>query len=161
MIAIIAAIDENNALGKNGQLLCHLPLDLKHFKKTTLHQSVLMGRKTFESIGRALPHRENFVLTRQKELQLLGCICVASLDDALAKKQHGDLWILGGGEVYAQCLPFVDKMVLTRIHHRFEEADTFFPTIDFSQWRIVSEEFHAASAENNYPLTFVTMHRID
>lgn len=161
MIGIIAAIDNNNALGANGKLLCHLPLDLKHFKKTTLNQSILMGRKTFESIGRALPQRENFVLTRQKNLQLPGCICVASLDEALVQKHHDDLWIIGGGEIYAQALSFANKMVLTKIHHRFEGADVFFPLIHFSQWKIVEEEFHPASEKNHYPLSFITMHRFD
>lgn len=160
MIGIIAAIDNHQALGANGKLLCHLPLDLRHFKQTTLNQSILMGRKTFESIERALPQRENFVLTRQKDVQLPGCICVTSLDEALARKQHDNLWIIGGGEIYAQCLPFADTMVLTKIHHRFASADVFFPPIIFSQWKIVAEEFHPASEKNDYPLSFITMHRI-
>lgn len=159
MIILIAAIDKNNALGKAGKLLCHLPLDLKHFKQNTLHQSILMGRKTFESIGRALPDRENFVLTYQENLQLPGCICVNSLEDALAQKQHEDLWVIGGAEIYTLCLPFAEKILLTQIEHSFEGADTFFPKIDSAQWKIVSEEFYPISEKNNFPLKFVTYQR--
>jgi dihydrofolate reductase len=118
-----------------------------------------MGRKTFESIGRALPDRENFVLTHQKKLLLPGCICVNSLEEALAKKHHEDLWVIGGAEIYALCLPFADKVVLTHIEHAFENADTFFPKIDLMQWKITSEEFHSVSEKNSYPLKFVTYHK--
>jgi len=159
-INLIAAIDKHRALGKAGELLCHLPLDLKHFKQNTLHQSVLMGRKTWESIGHALPDRENFVLTHQKELKIPECACVHSLQDALAKKNHENLWIIGGAEVYAACLPFVDTLLLTHIEHVFEGADTFFPEINLDQWKIVSEEFHPISEKNSYPLRFVTYQRV-
>lgn len=160
MINLIAAIDKNRALGKNGQLLCHLPLDLKYFKQHTLNQSVLMGRKTFESIGHALPNRENFVLTHQKNLKIPGCICVNSLEEAIAKKQHENLWIIGGAEIYTLCLPFADKILLTHIEHTFEGADTFFPKIDLKQWKIFCEELHPVSAKNSYPLRFVTYQKI-
>lgn len=160
MLYLIAAIDQNRALGKAGKLLCHLPVDLKHFKQHTLNQSVFMGRKTFESIGRALPERENFVLTQQKNLHLPGCVCVNSLKEALAKKQHEDLWVIGGAEIYALCLPFADKIFLTHIEHAFEGADTFFPDIDLAKWKIISEERHSISEENRYPLRFVTYQKI-
>lgn len=160
-INIIAAIDQNRALGKAGKLLCHLPLDLKHFKQNTLHQSILMGRKTGESIGRALPDRENFVLTRQKHLALPGCICVSSLEEALSQIHHEHLWVIGGAEIYTLCLPFAEKMLLTHIEHRFEDADTFFPEIDLTQWQIVSEEFHSVSDKNKYALSFVTYEKIN
>ena len=160
MIKLIAAIDQHQALGKAGKLLCHLPLDLKHFKQNTLHQSILMGRKTFESIGHALPDRENFVLTHQEDLQLPGCVCVNSLEEALAKKQHEDLWVIGGAEIYALCLPFADKILLTQIEHVFEDADTFFPKLDSMQWRIISEELHPVSEKNSYSLRFVTYQTI-
>lgn len=156
MIILIAAIDKNNALGKAGKLLCHLPLDLKHFKQNTRHQSILMGRKTFESIGHALPNRENFILTQQKDLQIPGCVCVNSLEDALAQKQHEDLWVIGGAEIYALCLPFADRILLTHIEHTFEGADTFFQKIDSTQWKIISEETHSISEKNSYPLKFIT-----
>lgn len=156
MIAMIAVIDTQRALGKNGELLCHLPLDLRHFKQHTLHQSILMGRKTFEAIGRALPDRENIILTRQHDLNIVGCVCVNSLEEALAKKQHEDLWIIGGGEIYQQCLPFADKILLTHIQHHFEGADTFFPELDDKQWKVTAEEFHPISDKNQYALTFVT-----
>ncbi len=160
MIYLIAAIDQRRALGKAGKLLCHLPLDLKHFKQNTLHQSVLMGRKTFESIGRALPERENLVLTHQENLQLPGCVCVNSLEEALVQKQHEDLWVIGGAEIYTLCLPFADKILLTQIEHVFEDADTFFPEFNSAQWEIVSEELHPISEKNIYPLKFLTYQRI-
>jgi dihydrofolate reductase len=160
MIHLIAAIDEHRALGKQGQLLCHLPLDLQHFKKNTLHQSIFMGRKTFDSIGHALPNRENFVLTHKKDLQLPGCICVNLLEDALAQKQHEHLWVIGGAEIYTLCLPFAEKILLTQIEHVFDGADTFFPELSAAQWKTVSEEFHPVSEKNAYPLKFVTYQKI-
>lgn len=160
MIILIAAIDQNHALGKQGQLLCHLPLDLQHFKKNTVKQSILMGRKTFESIGHALPDRANFVLTRQRDLKLPGCTCVNSLEAALSQIQHKDLWIIGGAEIYALCLPFADRILLTHIEYGFEGADTFFPKIDLTQWKRVSEEFHSISDKNKYALSFVTYEKI-
>ena len=156
MIYLIAAIDQHRALGKSGKLLCHLPLDLKHFKQNTLHQSVLMGRKTFESIGRALPERENFILTHQKNLQIPGCVCVNSLEEALTLKQNENLWVIGGAEIYALCLPFAEKILLTQIEHHFEGADVFFPELDSAQWKIISEEFHPISEKNSYSLKFIT-----
>ena len=157
---MIAAVDKNNALGKNGQLLCHLPVDLKHFKQATLHQSVLMGRKTFESIGHALPQRENFVLTHQKNLLLPDCICVNTLEEAILKKNNENLWVIGGAEIYALCLPFTDKILLTHIDHPFKDADAFFPTLDPAQWKIVFKESHPVSEKNNYALKFVTYETI-
>ena len=154
-ISLIAAIDQHRALGKAGKLLCHLPLDLKHFKQSTLNQSILMGRKTFESIGRALPNRENFILTRQKNLHIPGCICVNSLEEALSQIQHENLWVIGGAEIYTHCLPFAEKILLTQIEHAFEGADTFFPELDSAQWKMVSEEAHPVSEKNAYPLKFV------
>ena len=155
-INLIAAIDQNRAIGKAGKLLCHLPLDLKYFKHHTQHQSVLMGRKTFESIGRALPDRENFVLTHQDNLSLPGCVCVNSLEAALALNQNKNLWVIGGAEIYARCLPFAEQILLTQIEHAFEGADTFFPKMDPAQWKIISEEFHPMSDKNKYALSFVT-----
>lgn len=160
MIYLIAAIDEQYALGKQGKLLCHLPLDLKHFKKTTLHQSILMGRKTYDTIGRSLPERENFILTHQKDLQIPGCFCVNSLKEALEKKHSEILWVIGGGEIYSQCLPYAEKILLTKIHHTFENADTFFPKLDSKEWEITSEEFHASDEKNSYDFSFVTYQKI-
>ena len=159
MVIMIAAIDSQRALGKAGKLLCHLPLDLTHFKQHTVHQSILMGRKTFESIGRALPNRENFVLTRQENVQIPGCRCVHSLQEALVSRQNESLWVIGGAEIYTLCLPFSEKIVLTQIEHAFEGADTFFPALDAVQWTVISETFHPISEKNAYPLKFVTYQR--
>ncbi len=156
MIILITAIDKNRAIGKQGKLLCHLPLDLNYFKENTLNQSILMGRKTFESIARALPQRENFVLTHQKNLLIPGVTCVNSLEEAIAKKHNENLWVIGGAEIYTQCLPFAEKILLTEIQHEFEGADTFFPALDSTQWKIINEEFYAPSEKNVYPLKFLT-----
>ncbi|MBP9726980.1 MAG: dihydrofolate reductase [Gammaproteobacteria bacterium] len=160
MMILIAAVDTNRAIGKGGKLLCHLPVDLQYFKKHTRHQSILMGRKTFESIGKVLPERENFILTHQKKLQISGATCVHSLEEAIKKKHNENLWVIGGAEIYAQCLPFAEKILLTEIQHAFSDADTFFPMLDLTQWEIVNEEFHATSEKNIYPLNFVTYQKI-
>lgn len=159
MIGMIVAVDENNAIGNKGQLLCHLSLDLQHFKRTTWQQAVVMGRKTFAAIGRALPERENFVLTRDPTLSLEGCRCVPSLAEALAQTTCANVWILGGGEVYAAYLSRVEQVVLTKIHHCFPEADTFFPLLAEAEWVCVSTEWHARSSANRYPLSFMVYQR--
>lgn len=156
MIIFIAAVDNNNSLGKQGKLLCHLPLDLQYFKKNTINQSILMGRKTYESIGRALPNRENFILTHQKNLDISNCICVNSLEEAVAQKTHENLFIIGGGEIFKQYLSYADKILLTKIHHDFLGADTFFPVLDPEQWKMISQTFHPISEKNSYPISFET-----
>ncbi len=154
MIHVIAAVDERGALGKQGKLLCHVPLDLHYFKKMTQGQSILMGRKTFESIGKALPQRENFVLTRQSSARFLGCITVTSMEEALRQKHSDILWVIGGGEIYQQYLGYADKIFLTKIHHAFDSADTYFPPVDAHQWQKISEKFHQVGEKNAYPLSF-------
>jgi dihydrofolate reductase len=119
-----------------------------------------MGRKTFESIGKVLPERENFILTHQKKLQIPGATCVQSLEEAIEKKHNENLWVIGGAEIYAQCLPFAEIILLTEIQHAFSDADTFFPTLDLAQWEMVNEEFHATSEKNIYPLKFMTYQKI-
>ncbi len=152
-INIIAVIDRNRALGKQGKLLCHLPRDLEYFKRNTLHQAILMGRKTFESIGRALPGRENLVLTHKKNAIFSGCTTVHSFEESLCLVKT-DLWIIGGAELYTQGLALADKLYLTQIHHEFDGADTFFPELDPNQWQKTSSEFHEVSEKNAYALTF-------
>lgn len=159
MIYLIAAIDAHRALGVQGKLLCHLPLDLQYFKKNTLNQAILMGRKTFESIGRALPQRQNFVLTRNKSAVFPGCITVTSVAEAIAQKQSEILWVIGGGKLFIHCLSLADKIFLTQIHHTFEGADTFFPELNSTQWQKISAEHHAVSEKNSYPLTFEVYQR--
>jgi len=156
MITIIAAIAENNALGKDNQLIWHLPADLKRFKKVTLGHHIIMGRKTFDSLGKPLPNRTTIIITRNKNYSQKGCIVVHSLKDALeAAKADEDPYILGGAEIYEQALEIADKLDLTFVHHQFE-ADAFFPDIDPTIWKESLREDCKADEKNNYNYSFVT-----
>lgn len=161
MVTIIAAIAENNALGKNNQLIWHLPADLKRFKKTTLNHVVIMGRKTFESLGKPLPNRTNILITRDKNYKAEGCVVVNSLKEALetAAKEDENPFILGGAEIYKQALPFTDKLDVTFVHHQFD-ADVFFPKIDKKIWKETSREDFKADENNKYDFSFVTFERV-
>ena len=153
IISIIAAIDENAGLGKNNQLLCHLPADLKHFKQTTLGKPVIMGRKTFASIGKPLPHRQNIVLTHQS-LTIEGVEMAHSLQDALlCAKQSEEVMIIGGESVFAEALPIAQHIYLTIIHHKFD-ADVFFPQIDLNRWECLTSKGFQRDEHNQYDMTF-------
>ena len=156
MVIIIAAIASNNALGKDNQLIWHLPADLKRFKSTTLGQTVVMGRKTFESLGKALPNRNNIVITRNKDFRAGDVTVVHSLEQALEfSKDKEKIYILGGAEIYSQALPFADLLDLTLVHTDVE-ADTFFPVIDQSIWKEIKREDHKKDDKNAYDYSFVT-----
>ncbi|WP_111706369.1 dihydrofolate reductase [Lutibacter citreus] len=156
MITIIAAIANNNALGKDNKLIWHLPADLKRFKKTTSNHHIIMGRKTFESLGKPLPNRVNIVITRNKNYIAEGCLVVNSLTDAIeAAKADENPYILGGAEIYKQALEVADKLDLTFVHHTFE-ADVFFPEIDMDIWEEKSREFYNADDKNAFAFSFVT-----
>jgi dihydrofolate reductase len=150
--AIIVAIANHNAIGKDNQLLCHLPEDLKHFKEITHGHTVIMGRNTFLSLPKgALPNRRNIVLSPDDET-FPGCETVHSIDEALqvcANEQK--VFFIGGAMVYHQTYPIVDKLYLTKVHADFD-ADTFFPEIDYSLWQQTFYELHEATAES--PLAF-------
>ena len=158
-LAIIAALDEQNGIGKQGGLLCHLPADLKHFKEVTTGHTVIMGRKTFESLPKgALPNRTNIVLTSDKNIENYpGCVVVRSLDEALAHSQEDEvLFIIGGGEVYRSSMDLADKLYITRIHHTFNGADTFFPKIDADSWELVEERRHQKDDKHKFNFSFQT-----
>jgi dihydrofolate reductase len=161
MVTIMAAIAANNALGKNNQLIWHLPADLKRFKKTTLNHAVIMGRKTYESLGKPLPNRINIVITRDKNYKVEGCVIVNSLKEALkaAAEVDENPFILGGAEIYKQAMPFADKLDITFVHHQFE-ADVYFPEIDKTIWKETSRENFKADENNKYDYSFVTFERI-
>ena len=161
MVTIIAAIAENNALGKDNQLIWYLPADLKRFKKTTLNHVVIMGRKTYESLGKPLPNRSNILITRDKNYKAEGCVVVNSLKEALetAAKEDENPFILGGAEIYKQALPFTDKLDVTFVHHQFD-ADVFFPEIDKTIWKETSREDFKADENHKYDYSFVTFERI-
>lgn len=156
---MIAAIDENNGLGYNNALLCHLPADLKQFKKITLGKPIIMGRKTFRSIGRPLPERENIVVSQQIKAEA-GIVVKQSLTAALAyAKEAEDVFIIGGASLFAEALPFTEHLYLTRIHHCFI-ADVFFPTIDFSKWHCLEQSFKEQDEKNPYNMTFYHYQRV-
>ena len=160
MVTIMAAIAANNALGKDNQLIWHLPADLKRFKKTTLNHAVIVGRKTYESLGKPLPNRTNIIITRDKNYQVEGCVIVNSLKEALkaAAEVDENPFILGGAEIYKQAMPLADKLDITFVHHQFE-ADVFFPEIDKTIWKETSRENFKADENNKYDYSFVTFER--
>ena len=159
MITIIAAVAENNALGKNNDLLWHLPKDFKRFKEITSGHYIIMGRKTFESFPKPLPNRTHVIISRQNNYAPEGCIVVDSLDNALKIcPENEDLFIIGGGEIYKQSINFTDKLDITKVHENFD-ATVFFPEIDLNIWQIDSEEFHEKDEKHKYDFSFVSYSR--
>jgi dihydrofolate reductase len=142
-------------------LIWHLPADLKRFKKTTLNHAVIMGRKTYESLGKPLSNRTNIIITRDKNYKAEGCLVVNSLNEALkvAAEVDENPFILGGAEIYKQAMPLTDKLDITFVHHQFD-ADVFFPEIDKTIWKETSRENFEADENNKYDYSFVTFERI-
>lgn len=159
-IALVAALDRNRAIGRAGDMPWHLPDDLARFKRLTLGKPVLMGRKTALSIGRALPGRRNFVLSRRGDAPYALQETVRSLDAALAAAAGSELMVIGGGEIYALALPLATTLHLTEIDARADDADTWFPAFDRAQWREETREPHAADARHAYAFDFVDYRRI-
>lgn len=157
-ISLIAALDEAGGLGFNNQLLCHLPADLHHFKLNTLNKPIIMGRKTFESIGKALPGRKNIVLSNsfvsQQDITI-----VTNLDKALTVTNEApEIMIIGGAQVFLEAMPIATRLYITKIHHHFT-ADVFFPKIDKTLWSCNEERFRAHDEKNKYDMTFYIYHR--
>jgi dihydrofolate reductase len=139
-VTIIAATAENNALGKDNRLIWHLPEDLKRFKRLTSGHAIIMGRKTFESLPKALPNRHNIVISRNKNYTAPGASVCHNLEEAIALAENDiQPFIIGGGQIYDQAIEIANKIELTRIHKNYE-ADTFFPLIDLTKWSVESEE---------------------
>ncbi len=161
MISAIVAIDRNGAIGKQGQLLCHLPSDMRHFKEITMGHSIIMGRKTFESFPKgALPGRQNIVITRNGDYAPEGVTVAHSVGEALAAAtMPGEVFIIGGEQIYRATFPLVSTIYLTIIDHKFSDVDAHFPRIDLRSWKIISEEPHPADDRNPYPFTFMTLQR--
>ncbi len=156
MIIIIAAASENNALGKDNDLVWHLPHDFKRFKSLTTGHFIIMGRKTFESFQKPLPNRTHLVITRNKKYKKEGIIVVSSLEKALEKsKNEKQVYIIGGGEIYKQSIDIADKIELTRVHTQVE-ADTFFPEICEEKWQLIAEEFHPKDDKHKFDFTYLT-----
>lgn len=159
MITMIAAAGENNALGKDNDLVWHLPDDFKRFKQITTGHPIVMGRKTFESFPKLLPNRLHIIITRNKDFQAEGAVVVNSLTDALeAAKNDPQPFIIGGGEIYRLGMEVSDCIELTRVHGEFE-ADAFFPEIDTAHWELVKEEFHDKDERHQFPFTYLTYKR--
>lgn len=156
-LTLIAAVAENNALGKDNKMMWHLPDDFKHFKSRTSGHHIIMGRKTFESFPSALPNRTSVIITRQANYKADGCIVVGSLDEAIAvSPKDEEVFIIGGGEIYNQSIDRADKLDLTRVHAEFPDADAYFPQIDESKWELTEAIFHPRDEKHAYEMTFQT-----
>lgn len=158
MITLIAAASENNALGKNGELLWHLPEDFKRFKRLTTGHCIIMGRKTFETFPKLLPNRIHIVITRQANYVAEGCIVVNSLAEAIqeAKQIDENPYVIGGGEIYHLALAIADKIELTRVHATFNDADAFFPEISKDEWKLEKSHYVSKDEKHQYDFTFET-----
>ena len=159
MISIIVALAGNGVIGSDNRLPWHLPDDLKRFKALSLGKPIVMGRRTFESIGRPLPGRTNIVVSRQPGLAIAGTLVAQSLDAALAAAGAApEVVIIGGAEIFRQALPRTDVIHMTRVH-ALVAGDVVFPDLDLAQWRETAVEHHAADARHQYAFTFVTLQR--
>lgn len=160
MTTIVVAMGEKNQIGFNNQLLWHLPKDLKHFKELTSGHPVIMGRKTYESIGKPLPNRTNIVVSRKQDWFEEGILIVGSIKEAIkfAKKIDDNIFIIGGGNIYEQTMDIVDKLEVTLVKADLE-ADTFFPEIDEKVWRKVDETCYEKDEKNQYDFCFQTYER--
>ena len=155
-ISLIVAAAENNSIGKNNQLLWHLPNDLKFFKNTTWGMPVIMGRKTFEAVNKPLPGRFNIVITRQDGWKADGVIVVKDINDALQKAAETnckEIFIIGGGEIYKQAIEMAGKIYLTRVHANID-GDTFFPAIDENKWQIINNEDFGVDEKHAFAYSF-------
>lgn len=161
-ISLVAAIAQNNAIGKDNDLLWHLPVDFKHFKTTTSGHFILMGRKTFETFPKPLPNRTHLIITRQKNYTVAdNCFAFASVKDALqfAKKQNQEtVYVIGGGEIYKETISIANELVITHVNAVFEDADAFFPEIA-SDWKMISEEFNKSDEKNKFDFTITVYHK--
>ena len=156
MISLIAAIGKNNELGKKNTLLWDLPADMKHFRETTRGHTVIMGQKTFESIGRPLPNRRNIVVTRDDNFKIEGIEISMSLEDTLASFANSteEVFVIGGGQIYKQSIEKADRLYITHVDMEDKEADTFFPEIIPIVWNEVKHEEHKKDSDNPFNYTF-------
>lgn len=160
MISLIWAMDENRVIGYHNQLPWRLPEDLKFFKRVTMGHPIMMGRKTYESIGRPLPGRENIVITRDEAYHPDGCTVMNSIEkfQGFAEGKEEEIFVIGGAEIFKEVLPYADKLYLTMIHHQFE-GDTFFPVFDIDKWELESREIGPKDEKNPYDYEFLIYKR--
>ena len=161
MLSIVVAVGKNNIIGKENGLLWHLPNDLKHFRKITEGHTIIMGRKTFESIGRVLPNRRHIVLTRSSDLQVEGVEKASSIEEVLKLVENEEeAFVIGGGEIYRQFLPLVQRIYMTEVDIE-KDADVFFPAIDSLEWKVVEEEPGVLDERNTIPHRFLILERVE
>ncbi len=161
IVSIIVAVAQNDVIGKENQLPWHLPADMKYFRKTTSGHCIIMGRKTFEALGKPLPNRTNIIITRQEDFAVDGCIVVNQLQHAIDYARdngESECFIIGGGDIFIQALIWTDRIYLTRIHQSFE-GDTFFQSLVSTDWKEISSHKHAPDEKNKYPYTFLVYER--
>jgi dihydrofolate reductase len=161
VLKILVAFDENRVIGKNNTLIWHLPADLKRFKALTTGHVIIMGRKTFESIGRPLPNRTTIVISRQTDLQIEGVILANSVEEAILKAKsitREDIYIVGGAEIYTLSLPLADQILVTQLHDIFE-GDAFFPEISPEIWEVTEKERGITDEQNTYQFSYITYSR--
>lgn len=158
-ISAIVAMSENRVIGNDNQLPWHLPADLKYFKKITVGNSILMGRKTYESIGRPLPERNNIIVTRDAHFKAPGCLVVNSLETALASvAEQKEIFVIGGAMLYQQMLPRIQRLYVTQIHQDFV-GDTYFPQMDMNDWQEAERVDHEPDEKNVYRYSFIVLDR--
>jgi dihydrofolate reductase len=161
VLKILVAFDENRVIGKNNALIWHLPADLKRFKALTTGHVIIMGRKTYESIGRPLPNRTTVVISRQQDLKIEGVILAHSVEEAILKAKsisRDDIFIVGGAEIYQLSLPLADQILVTQLHDIFE-GDTFFPEISPAIWEVAEQERGVTDEQNAYQFSYITYAR--
>lgn len=159
MVSVIVAVAENGVIGDKNTLLWHISEDLRNFKRVTSGHPVIMGRKTFDSLGRPLPNRTNVVITRQN-LEIEGCKVVHSLEEALSLfSPEEEVFVIGGAQIYAEALPLADRFYLTRVHHAYE-GDTSFPKWNESEWNLMESERFERGEKYEYPFTIEIYERI-
>lgn len=160
MISLIWAMDENRVIGRNNKLPWHLPEDLKFFKRVTMGHPIAMGRKTYESIGKPLPGRENIIITRDSHYKKEGCTVLHSIDELreYADEKDTEVFVIGGAEIFKDILPFADRLYLTKIYHAFE-GDTYFPIFDTGQWELESREPGTRNDKNPYDYEYLIYKR--
>ncbi len=161
MLKILVAFDENRVIGKNNTLIWHLPADLKRFKSLTTGHVIIMGRKTFESIGKPLPNRTTIVISRQADLHIEGAIIAHSVEEAVLKAKsitREDIFIVGGAEIYALSLALADQILVTQLHDIFE-GDAYFPEIPVASWEVTEKERGITDEKNAYQFSYITYSR--
>lgn len=161
MISLIVAMDQNRVIGKENQLPWYLPADLQYFKKVTMGKPIVMGRKTFDSIGRVLPGRENVIVTRNRDYTNDDCTILYSMEDVkkFADASEQEVMIIGGAEIFKEILPVADRLYITKIHAEFP-GDTYFPLIDDKEWKQVSSKPGMVDEKNKYAHEFIVLDRV-